>query len=120
MATKFFGYSRADAYKPDFALKDTDFTSYDPSKLLTSVEMTEERPPLQWWPTENDLASIRGHSDQRGALAREALADDRPARHGRPERFPGGQGQQTTTTASATTTSAPPAVSFTPPAGQAP
>jgi hypothetical protein len=26
---------------------------------MTSVEMTEERPPLQWWPTESDLTAIR-------------------------------------------------------------
>lgn len=60
MATKYFGKTREEAYKPDFALADTDFTGYDPSKVMTSVEMTEERPPLQWWPTENDLSQIRG------------------------------------------------------------
>ncbi len=59
-ATKYFGYARADAYAPDFTLKDSDFTGYDPSKVMTSVEMTEERPPVQWWPTENDLSQIRG------------------------------------------------------------
>jgi hypothetical protein len=26
---------------------------------MTSVEMTEERPPVQWWPTESDLTAIR-------------------------------------------------------------
>lgn len=59
MGMKYFGYSREDAYKPDFALKDADFQTYDPAKVMTSVEMTEERPPLQWWPTENDLSGIR-------------------------------------------------------------
>jgi hypothetical protein len=60
MATKYFGYTRAQAYDPAFALKDTDFTNYDPSKVLTSVELTEERPPIYWWPTQNDLSAIRG------------------------------------------------------------
>lgn len=59
-ATKYFGKTRAEAYAPDFALTDADFIAYDPSKVMTSVEMTEERPPLQWWPTENDLSQIRG------------------------------------------------------------
>lgn len=59
MSMKFFGYSRAEAYKPDFALKDEDFAKYDPSKLMLNVEMTEERPPDQWWPTTNDLSLIR-------------------------------------------------------------
>ncbi len=59
-ATKYFGKTREEAYKPDFALTDADFQGYDPSKVMTSVEMSEERPPLQWWPTENDLSQIRG------------------------------------------------------------
>jgi len=60
MATKYFGYSRAAAYDPAFALQATDFANYDPSKVMTSVEMSEERPPVQWWPTTNDLSQIRG------------------------------------------------------------
>jgi len=59
MATKYFGYSREAAYAPNFALKDTDFSGYDPMKFMTSFEMTEERPRQQWWPTENDLSGIR-------------------------------------------------------------
>ena len=59
MATKYFGYTRRRGLRPAFALKDTDFANYDPSKVMTSVEMTEERPPLQWWPTETDLTAIR-------------------------------------------------------------
>lgn len=59
-ATKYFGKTREEAYKADFRLADEDFRAYDPSKVMTSVEMTEERPPLQWWPTENDLSQIRG------------------------------------------------------------
>lgn len=59
-ATKYFKKTREEAYAPDFALKDEDFKAYDPSTVMTSVEMTEERPPVQWWPTENDLSQIRG------------------------------------------------------------
>jgi hypothetical protein len=59
LATKYFGYTRAQAYDPAFTLKDADFTNYDPAKVMTSVEMTEERPPVQWWPTETDLTAIR-------------------------------------------------------------
>jgi hypothetical protein len=59
MATKYFGYTRAQAYDPAFALQAADFANYDPSKVMTSVEMTEERPPVQWWPTETDLTAIR-------------------------------------------------------------
>ncbi len=59
-STKYFGKTRQEAYAPDFALTAEDFASYDPSTVMTSVEMTEERPPVQWWPTENDLSQIRG------------------------------------------------------------
>jgi len=58
-ATKYFGYTRVQAYDPAFTLKDADFANYDPAKVMTSVEMTEERPPVQWWPTEADLTAIR-------------------------------------------------------------
>lgn len=59
MATKFFGVKRADAEKPDYVIPDAAFTSYDPSALFVNSELVEERPPLQWWPTENDLSQIR-------------------------------------------------------------
>lgn len=62
MSMRFFNKTRDQAYAPDFALVEDDFRAYDPSKVMTSVEMTEERPPLQWWPTENDLSQIRGIS----------------------------------------------------------
>lgn len=60
MATKYFGATREAATKDDYVIPDAAFTAYDPSKVLTSVEMTEERPPLQWWPTSIDLSQIRG------------------------------------------------------------
>jgi hypothetical protein len=56
---KYFGKTRVEAYDPAFSLSDDDFKNYDPSKVLASFEMTEERPPIQWWPTENDLSQIR-------------------------------------------------------------
>ncbi len=87
MATKYFGYTRAAAYDPAFALKDTDFANYDPSKVMTSVEMTEERPPLQWWPTETDLTAIRA------IPFNEALV---LAKHGRPAPVLGGTFDATT------------------------
>jgi len=59
-ATKYFKKTRDEAYAPNFALTDADFQGYDPAKVMTSVELTEERPPAQWWPTENDLSQIRG------------------------------------------------------------
>lgn len=59
-STKYFGKTREQAYAPDFALVDADFQNYDPTKVMTTVEMTEERQPLQWWPSENDLSQIRG------------------------------------------------------------
>ncbi|MGE0605529.1 MAG: hypothetical protein AB7O62_00280 [Pirellulales bacterium] len=60
MATKFFGIAKADAVKADFVLPDTAFSTYDPTKLFVGSELVEERPPLQWWPTENDLSPLRG------------------------------------------------------------
>lgn len=59
MAMKYFGKDRTTAYKPDFALADADFAAYDPSKVMINVEMSEERPPEQWWPTTNDLSMIK-------------------------------------------------------------
>lgn len=60
LATKFFGVPKAEALAPNFQLTDAQFASYDPSSLFVSSEMIEERPPLQWWPTENDLDEISG------------------------------------------------------------
>lgn len=59
MGTKYFGYTREEASADNFVIADDRFSSYDPAKVLFSVEMTEERQPLQWWPTENDLSLIR-------------------------------------------------------------
>ena len=60
IATKYFGITRTVASAPEFVLPDTAFTTYDPSKLFVTSELVEERPPLQWWPTENDLSPLRG------------------------------------------------------------
>lgn len=60
MSMKYFVKTRTEAYDPAFKLADADFQGYNPAAVMTSVEMSEERPPLQWWPTENDLSQIRG------------------------------------------------------------
>lgn len=65
MATGYFGFSRADASKPDFVIPDTNWgsdpaTGYDPSKWSISQEATSTRPPVGWKPTEEDLDPIRG------------------------------------------------------------
>ncbi len=60
IATKYFGYTRDEAYAPGFKIADERFTAYNPSKVLTSAELTTERQPPLDWPTENDLAPIRG------------------------------------------------------------
>lgn len=59
-STKYFGKTREVAYAPAFALTPADFLAYNPAAVMTRVEITEERPPQQWWPTENDLTQIRG------------------------------------------------------------
>ncbi|MGD9644295.1 MAG: hypothetical protein AB7U73_01195 [Pirellulales bacterium] len=60
IATKYFGYTRLEVYQPGFRIADDRFTNYNPDAVMTSVEMTEERQPPLWWPTENDLSRIRG------------------------------------------------------------
>jgi len=60
MATKYFGYTREQAFESNFSVDPERFTNYEPARVMTSIEMTDERPPLQWWPTENDLSEIRG------------------------------------------------------------
>jgi hypothetical protein len=60
MAMKYFGYTRAQAYAATFALAATDFSGYNPAQYLMSTELTEDRPPLYWWPTSNDLDAISG------------------------------------------------------------
>lgn len=67
MATKFLGYTRDEVSAPDWdpmSIPDVKFSSdplagYNPQNLFTSSELTEERQPLRWWPTENDLSLIR-------------------------------------------------------------
>lgn len=60
LAMKFFGAARADATGPAYVIPDAAFAAYDPSKVMTSVELTDERPPLRWWPTARDLSRING------------------------------------------------------------
>ncbi len=60
IATKYFGYERLQVHEPGFRIADERFTNYNPDAVMTSVEMTEERQPPLWWPTENELSRIRG------------------------------------------------------------
>lgn len=61
MATGFFGMSGAELRTvQDIKIPDEKWLNYDPSALFTNSELTEERQPLRWWPTENDLSPIRG------------------------------------------------------------
>lgn len=60
MATKFFNKSRDEVQSETWVgLTEADFSAYDPTSLHTESELVEERPPLRWWPTENDLSEIR-------------------------------------------------------------
>lgn len=59
MATKYFGFTTAAASAPDFMIPDDAFKNYNPASLTTASEMTEERQPRQWHPTENDLSPLR-------------------------------------------------------------
>ncbi|HEX3725610.1 MAG TPA: hypothetical protein VHV08_05180 [Pirellulales bacterium] len=120
MATKYFGYTRTQAYDPAFALSATDFANYDPSKVMTSVEMTEERPPLLWWPTENDLSDIRGLPfDEVLVLCKQWPTG---ATLSTATNVPGGTATTGGTTAggSSAGAAASPTASFTTPPGQAP
>lgn len=61
MAMKYFGYTREEVSKPDFAgIAAEKFKAYNPEHLFTSAELVEETMPVQWWPTANDLTPIRG------------------------------------------------------------
>lgn len=59
LATKYLGFTR-EQITADFTIEEDVWKGYDPSNLFLSMELTEERPPLQYWPTENDLSKIRG------------------------------------------------------------
>lgn len=60
IATKFLGFSRTQAEDPTFVLPDITKENYQPDNLFTLAEMTDERPPDDWWPTINDLSAING------------------------------------------------------------
>lgn len=59
MAVELFQKTKAEAEADGFALQETDFTSYDPSKFFTSVEMTDTVPRLDRVFTEDRLAILR-------------------------------------------------------------
>lgn len=123
---KYFNKTREQAYAADFALTDDDFKNYDPSKFLSSVEMTEERPPLQWWPTENDLSQIRGLQVNEALLLskRWPTSNWMDQADGNVFPDPANQGTETGTDGSGVVSSDGSSLgntaSFTPPPGQAP
>jgi hypothetical protein len=55
MATELFRIPQADAAKPDFTISEQQLASYNPSAWFTSTEMLDTVPPLDDWPTEDDL-----------------------------------------------------------------
>lgn len=61
LATTFLGVDRDTAIADDYRIPDEAFAgdAYKPESLFTNSEMVEERHPLRWWPTENDLSKIR-------------------------------------------------------------
>lgn len=61
IATKYLGITREAARAPDFTLPAViNATNYHPDDLFTESEMIDERPPVRWWPTANDLSPIHG------------------------------------------------------------
>jgi hypothetical protein len=55
LATEFFGKDRAAVQAPNFVLTDADFAAYDPDDFFTSTERVDQRAPLDWQETEDDL-----------------------------------------------------------------
>jgi hypothetical protein len=95
LGMKFFGFTRAAAYAPDFFVPDASFTIYDPSKLMISTELIDERPPQQAWPTTNDLAKIEALPIAQAMLFCKRWPLTNNLYFGDPSSFPGvGQGGQ--------------------------
>lgn len=63
IAVKYLNVPRETARAADYTLPLTiDATNYNPDSLFTESEMVDERPPVRWWPTANDLSPIKGIS----------------------------------------------------------
>lgn len=64
VAVKYFGYTIEEvaAAGESFVIAPDRFTAenYQPQARISSAEFSTERPPLDWWPTENDMSAIRG------------------------------------------------------------
>lgn len=64
VAVKYFGYTTDEIAMmgENIVIEESRFSSesYIPQARIASVEFSTERPPLDWWPTENDLSAIRG------------------------------------------------------------
>lgn len=59
IATKYLEVPRAEAEADDYSLPLViDNTNYHPDNLFTSAEMMNERPPIDWWPSANDLSPL--------------------------------------------------------------
>lgn len=55
MATELLGVPLVDAEKPDFAITDAIFQTYNPAKFFTATELIDTVPPIHLIPTEDDL-----------------------------------------------------------------
>ncbi len=64
VAVKYFGYTAVEVASAGsaFVIAADRFNeeNYRPQDVIPSTEMSTERPPMLWWPTENDLSAIRG------------------------------------------------------------
>jgi hypothetical protein len=58
MATRYFGYTSAQAMVPTFDFQPADWTGYNPSQWSVPVEATAVRPTPGWTPTDLDLQGI--------------------------------------------------------------
>lgn len=58
LATELLGVPRAEAEKPDFAIADAVWATYDPSKFFTSTELIDTNRAPYLIPTEDDLETL--------------------------------------------------------------
>jgi hypothetical protein len=121
LGMRFFGVARAAAYDPAFAIPDASFAAYDPSKLMLSTELTDERPPQQSWPTVNDLSKISALAINDALVLAKRWPSNNLLFSGDASAFPGGglAGSDANTAGAATGGGAAPAA-FVQQPGQAP
>lgn len=119
MAMKYFNKTREEAYKPDFALADADFANYNAAAVMLDVEMSEERPPDDWWPTTNDLSNIKALPIAKALLLAKAWPSGPTYYSGDVTQWPG-SGSPGTEPATSTLTGQNLTGAFVAPANQAP